>query len=353
MLLRQNLARSVRDVVASVLYATGIVRLATFLRRRLLRSYGVYVLSYHHVVKLAVRPDGTDETTTAQLEQHLRLLTRSFEIVSLEHALDLLERDRLSKDYAVVTFDDGYEDNYKEAFPLLRRFDVPATIFLITGLVGTDEVPWYDEYRARLSGSARPATVDSVTAAVMELLKNSDPADRESVLSWSEAVREIPVTSLQLSRFRLLDWNQVREMADQGISFGSHTMTHPNLTRLDAESLRRELEISKDAIESATKRVCHALAFPNGDFDTTVLQATKRAGYRGACTQGFGSNHAGCDRFRLRRVALGDTPLPVVSLKLSGLLAPFFAGREMWSRLRWMSAGPARRRSRAEAPGRA
>lgn len=91
-----------------------------------------------------------DDVTNQHFQNQLRFVRRWFRIVSLPEAITLLEEKTLSEDCVVITFDDGYLDNYTVAFPLLRRFNAPATVFLIAGLVGTSEFPWYDKCREHL-----------------------------------------------------------------------------------------------------------------------------------------------------------------------------------------------------------
>jgi len=134
-----------------------------------------------------------------------------------------------------LTFDDGYEDNYRVALPILQTYGFTATVFLVTDYVGTDRPLEHD----RLAGRSAETS-------------------------------------------RLVSWSQVREMADLGFRFGSHTCTHPDLTRLDDGDLERELEASKHTIEDRTGRAVEYFCYPEGWVDERVIRAVEAAGYRGA-----------------------------------------------------------------------
>jgi peptidoglycan/xylan/chitin deacetylase (PgdA/CDA1 family) len=283
------------SVLAGVLYASGLVHVWMLIRRRVFRRYGVYVLSYHHVVngEAASRHD----VTTSQLASHLRFVSRWFHLVRCEDIPDLLESPRLDRDYLAVTFDDGYEDNYRHALPLLRQRGTPGTTFLIAGLAGTTDIPWYDECRLRMAALEEGSVVieESKTRAM-----------------------------------RIMTWEQAREMTDHGMSFGSHTVTHPILTALSTSEIEAELLASRVTIERELGASCATFAFPNGDFDDRCVDLLRAHGFRAAFTQIFGVNRPGDNTLRLKRIGVGRTPVWVLAAKLSGLFTPAYAVRQMW-----------------------
>jgi peptidoglycan/xylan/chitin deacetylase (PgdA/CDA1 family) len=164
-----------------------------------------------------------------------------------------------------ITFDDGYRDNFTEAFPLLLRYRVPATIFVATGLVAT--------------GTYRDQPM--LTAA------------------------------------------QIREMADHGVGFGAHTVTHPILSALSREAAAIEVAASKAHIEQMTGRETTAFAYPNGragDFTVSSVAAVRASGFRSAVTTIHGANAPGQDPFLLRRIGLSDWTAAQLAIRMSGLV---------------------------------
>lgn len=288
---------------ATALYWTGLIPAVLFIKRRVLRSHGVYILSYHNVVaEQAARQDRWNDATPRDwFRAHLALVADRFAIVSLDEALQLLSGAPLQRDYLVITFDDGYRDNYEHAWPLLREFGCPATTFLIASMTGTDAIPRHDAAKGRAGAS-----------------------------------------------FSLLTWDQAREMSRGGVSFGSHTMSHTILPGRDPDETLDDLIRSKALIARHLGGDCRFFAFPNGDFTPATAELVARAGYRGACTQEYGINHVGCDLFRLKRIAVGRTPLPVLALKLTGVLSPLYGARRLWRTRGRLGSGRTPRRSAAE-----
>ena len=334
-----------------LLYFSGLVHLLIHIRRRVFRRYGVYILSYHHVIERCDSDRLGHDVTVKHFEDQLHFVKSLFDVVSLEQALELLAEGSLDRDCVVITFDDGYQDNYRLAFPILCRSKIPATVFLITGLIGGNQVPWYDECREYLKAFAttkvapiRPTEdpiivqiqnilssrgkIESKVERATDFLKTVNHRRRQKVLQLMRS--RFQGTHSNKGRFRMMNWDQVREMACHGVTFGSHTVTHPVLTRMGAHEAERQLTISKQNLEKKLATPCDAFAFPNGDFDPGIIEILKRGGYRSACTQIFGANESGCNVFRLKRIGVGNIPHYTLAAKLSGFFTPIFSARSQW-----------------------
>src|SRR5205807_5460792 len=130
-------------------------------------------------------------------------------------------------------FDDGWLDNYLYAYPLLRKYRAPATIFLPTDLIGTPKWPWADRLAYLLHRQhardvdVRPETVDGF----VERAKTLSEEDRNDLLDSLGQSSDVQVPGER----RFIDWNEAREMSNNGVAFGSHTCTHASLGRLDRQ----------------------------------------------------------------------------------------------------------------------
>jgi len=165
----------------------------------------------------------------------MRYLSRAYTPVSLLQIAQHLQGGTPFPPRAVaVTFDDGYGDNYENAYPVVQEYRIPATIFLATQFIGTGEIPPWE--------------------------KGCYTGDKPLMLSWQ----------------------QVREMSAGGISFGAHTLTHPFLTRIPRQQARAEIDLSKDVIEQQIGKPVTLFAYPSGDFNADVIGMIKRAGYAAA-----------------------------------------------------------------------
>ena len=227
----------------------------------------------------------------------------------------------------IVTFDDGFEDNFQNAFPILNALEVPATIFLSTGYIGGETTFWSDRLaqlvlRApdgelaieRLAGTwqlvADISSRRQVLRNVLAELKLMPNELRLRALKQLETVLGGTQTDFAPVESRPLNWNQVREMAHVGIEFGSHAVTHPILANLNDGDLQFELIKSRRDIEAQTGKPVHAISYPVGGrtaFNDRVRVAANRAGYRLGISYIPGTNplrdldHYGLRRQRVER----------------------------------------------------
>lgn len=267
----------------------------------------VVILMYHRVVPLDevastyVQP-GT-YVTPDTFERHLQFLATHFELLTFPELLakwDAGGWNQASR-YCAVTFDDGWIDNYQYAYPLLRRYGVPATIFLPTGLIGSTARLWSDRL-GDLLRARRRGTPDEWNAQI-ERAKGLSDDEREDLLGTiaAEVGDETPAGR------RFVNWDEVAEMSRHGIGFGSHSGSHANLTRLSGAALEREL---REPLETLRRRgVNHVpvLAYPNGDYSDAVVDAARAAGYQAAVTVRRGlESFVAADRFRLRRIGVHE-----------------------------------------------
>jgi peptidoglycan/xylan/chitin deacetylase (PgdA/CDA1 family) len=291
-------------------------------------SDSLTVLAYHRV--LPVEHDDSYpldlelvSATPAQFERQMAHLRQHYNLVSLHDVVVHMDGGPPLPPAAVaVTFDDGFNDTHRYAFPILRRYSIPATVFVTTGYVGSDEPFWFEvaAYMAmrappgalRLEDGGPPlprgATVTERRQCLRKLqatLKALPNARRAAIVSaWTRhftahADRDARVLGHALS------WGQVREMAAAAIAFGSHSVTHPNLMHLSDAELGSELTESKRILEGKLQRPIVTFAYPIGTpaaFDQRVIDATERAGFQLAVSCIRGANPlARLDRFALRR----------------------------------------------------
>lgn len=286
------------------------------------------VLAYHRVMPL----DGFEtypfdrqliSATPGQFEWHMREIRERLNPVSLGDVIAHLDgKAALPPAAVVVTFDDGFMDTYRYAFPSLKRFSIPATVFVSTGYVDSGEPFWF-EVAAWLALRVKPASLE--IAGCGEVFPSGDsPEERtRSMCRLHELLQSLPkarrteIISQWVDRFapqlahpaispsRPISWDQVSEMAAAGIDFGSHTVTHPNLTHLTDGELEWELAESKRVLEARLQKPADALAYPIGTtaaFDARVIAATERQGFKLGVTYVSGANRLdSLNRYELHR----------------------------------------------------
>jgi len=342
-----------RRALASALHSSGVshltqhlantVQLKTseqgsgafpFVKRR--RSPGIQILGYHRV---------TDDpgpylpaTPRRVFGGQMEYVSSRYRVLSLDTAVDSLRRNDVPDNALVITFDDGYRDNYLYAFPILRRLSLPATIFLATGSTCSRRLLWHDLVFAAFSRTEASDLNDFAgtlpryslntrnerLAAQTEVLRFLRALDDDSRSRWIDALmNELGVVDGHEAPNVMLTWADVQVMHQAGVSFGSHTVTHAILSRVPGSKARVEVNASKAAIEAQLGARVTAFAYPGGkrpDFDESVKRIVKDAGYDCALTAIPGSNDAGQDLFELRRGTPWETDVPG------------FAARMQWSK---------------------
>lgn len=263
------------------------------------------------------------------LDMHLRLLRERFECVHLGDWLTRRARGQpLPKKACAITFDDGWRDNYDYAFPVLRALDMPATIFLVSDMVGTPDTFW-PERLARLLwnrgrgqsaavwglgefdwlrglGVACPAgqrapTRGEIDAVIQQCKRYSEAQIRQKLHAMLACV---PQEQGGMTP-DILDWDQVSEMAASGlVRFGSHTRHHVRLgDALDPSLLLDEVRTSREIIERHTHASAGLFCYPNGDYTPEVKRLVQDH-YQAACTTQKGWNDGAADAHALKRIGV-------------------------------------------------
>jgi len=226
------------------------------------------ILMYHRVDdvqgdRLVVNPEAFKEQMRWLKRQEIRVVDLDTLISSLEYA------DENSINQVAITFDDGYEDNHRHAWPILRQFGYPATVFVSAGLIGTD--------------------------------------------------RPIPAERPYATPAKVMTWEQLEEMAKDNITIGSHALTHARLTRIPLERVKQEVAESKRILEERLDCRVDWFCYPSGAYSVDVVKLVQWAGYYGACTVRPGANSARTHRFLLRRTEIsGEDILGSFKKKLTG-----------------------------------
>ncbi|MBI3756936.1 MAG: polysaccharide deacetylase family protein [Deltaproteobacteria bacterium] len=302
-----------------------------FVQKR--KSHNLQILTYHRVN--AEGDPFFPALAPAVFERHMEYLASHFHVLPLVEAVTRLQTDDVPDNAVVVTFDDGYQDNYQYAFPILQQMAIPATIFLSTAVIGAKTVLWHDrvfsafrETNASVLKGYESNTVvyplrtlaEKLAAqrAVLQFLRLLDDFEREQ---WIQVLTSaLAVNDKKEEPGLMLSWEEVQTMSRAGIDFGSHTISHPILAKLPAKKVLEEIRESRTEIEQRLGKRVQTFAYPNGgrgDFDEFTKQVVREAGYLCAVTTVFGTNAAGSDPFELRRGGPWEEHLPTFAMKLN------------------------------------
>ncbi len=329
-MLKHRVKMWLRRSVAGIGFSSGIWRMAN----RFSRSGRITVLTLHCVGF----PDETEylpsymKLREKEFDGLLKRLSASFEIISLPEAVSRLEGGGHGKNAFVITLDDGYRDNLTHALPILVKHGIPATIFLEAGAIDRRSLSWIhkfffvdnrkgsvflaEEYSKRTKGSRFSKKVEAAAVsgenaeyAVKKLLKyEADVVERDRIIH--EIFCSLGGNEKEILDSAYLDWDDVKTMLGQGISFGCHTMSHPILSTLARDKARAEIVESKMLMEEKLGIEVDSFAYPWGrmwDFNGETVDVLKKEGFKCALTMDEKAVLPGkCDLFRLSRYPLAE-----------------------------------------------
>jgi peptidoglycan/xylan/chitin deacetylase (PgdA/CDA1 family) len=304
---RSSLRHRLHILLADVLYFTGILPLWLAWQKTFGKSK-VWTFALHRVLS-AEQQKRTDSPSGMLMEQAtfaalLQYLKQHFSILRVEECFPTRALDGHGKPACVITFDDGWGDNYDVAYPELKKQSIPATIFLTTGYIDGKTYPWWEGLCSRRHELRGPPLSDGGNLDGFLLqVKHMRAAERAAVLA-SAALVESYRDKGRVGVDRILRWEEVQEMARDGIEIGAHTVTHPLLTVEDATMVASEIAGSKAQIERWLGMPIRAFAYPGGAWNRSVRQAVAEAGYQVAFTSEFGPYRKGMDQLTVPRIML-------------------------------------------------
>ncbi|HXS72802.1 MAG TPA: polysaccharide deacetylase family protein [Rhodanobacteraceae bacterium] len=265
------------------------------------------ILMYHSV--------GHEDVSIRQFRWQLRFLRDTFDVVPLTRLVDRLIAGTANGEEVALSFDDGVRNHYSVVWPLLRDARVPATFFVCPGLIESGAWLWNTELRVRLSllGDAERARLalkigspKHSARAMVDWAKQLALSERQAFEERVRAcTRQFEPTAAQLDRHAPMSWSQLARLDAQLIGIGSHTATHPILSRLPRQALHAELVDSRRALEQRLGRSVDLFCYPNGDHDHASRQAVREV-YRAALSTREDVVTADADVYTLPRVPAGD-----------------------------------------------
>ena len=298
---KQTWRTRVVNNLISFAFTTGLHRIS-----RLPFSKSLTVINYHRIDN-PYQPDFDSfqpniSATPDMFNQQMDYLARWFNVISMQDLLNWLHGKQPLPHHAVlITFDDGYLDNYTQAYPILRQHNFPAVIFLTTGHIGTN-APFYWDLAAHCfhhtdcdhiqfpNGTEKSWTNSAEKKltgnAWIESLKSLPDDEKQD---WVERLPHQLQVSIPIDYFRnlMMNWDQIREMNKNGIEFGGHTVNHPILSRISLDQAIKEIKGSKERIENELGQNIFSFAYPNGmrnDLNLNIELLVAQAGYQAAFT---------------------------------------------------------------------
>lgn len=322
-----------------LLYYTGVVWLWRIAHRN-----RIIILMVHGVMEKDGKQQWTPlrpQISTEQFEKTIVTLKKRYRFIPLEEGLKMLSGKMPLQPYSmVITFDDGYRNNITHALPILKKYNIPATIFLTTGAIENREPFWFD----RLDYVLQKTNVDGLEVRVAEdkqivleakdreTLKRSYKTFRDLAKSKQKddlRMREQIDTVIEMLEVKsgisytnifetdewggILTWEEIRNIKEELLTFGSHTVDHIRLGLVDKETAFDQLERSKRMIEKHLGKPCLYICYPNGSYNRETIEIAKACGYMVGLTTIPGTNKVGQDLMELKRV---HVPLRATNIEI-------------------------------------
>lgn len=306
------------------LLRTGFFQLAHLVCRRRIR-----ILTYHRF--------GERHLTSKDFERQICFLNKHFSFLDLDSLLNFLRCKNLVPPYSVVlTVDDGYKDFYTVAFPILKKYSIPATVFLTTDFIDNKIWLWHDLLNYAIDNTRKTALTfqgrtfylvhkkgkTSFKSYIDKICTRSRIPERDTLISQLLNDLSVTIPEHPSPDYAPLSWNQIIEMSEFGISYGAHTCSHPILSMLSNHEAHEEILQSKKRIEDIMKRRISAFCYPNGkenDFNEEVKEIVKECQFECAMSTIYGMNDLHSDRYELRRIGLDGRSFTHFLYDVSGI----------------------------------
>lgn len=317
-----------------LLYLSGALWWA---KRDLNRHGAIVVLTFHRVLE----DDCFSQTDSlpnivvrkSTFRSLVRYVSRKYEAVDVSQAIPGSQSPRLRVGF---TFDDGWRDNFDYALPELRAHSIPATVFLCTGLMNQKAPFWPEQIHATLYESLRGSygkRAGRLVEALIEGLKYGTAEARASHLDL--LLRQTNGTPAQFHEGdSTLSWEQILEMRQTGIAFGSHSHTHQILTSVRLDAAKAESCDSKAAIEDKLRETCESFAYPNGNWSPEIRDLIAESGYRLAFTTDRRAWLPGTDRLAIPRSNVQEEDLVGLTGRFSAAMFDYATFWKVWQDLR-------------------
>lgn len=273
----------------------------------------------------------------ALFDRIIALLMRKYHVVPLEHYLNDPGAFTSHKKPATVLFDDGYKDNSQVAAPILKKYNCPASFYVVSECIDKN-IPTWTYIVDNVFQQTKNKNLQLDFSYVPEQLKkislengNNSPGAK-AIKPWMKSLsnnRRVEIMQALLDQCRdapvpenkMMSWNDVRQLDQDGFIIGSHSHTHPMLASLEAEQeIQDELSVSFSKIQTATGKAPLSISYPIGSFDQRVKRISQQTGYRyGLAVKQQFYNTTNNDLFEIPRVELYEEPWWKTKTRINGL----------------------------------
>lgn len=345
-----NLRKIIRISLAFCLYITGLLSLIVRIR---LRKKAV-VLMYHRVLsgeEISRRKTQSGiMVETGTFQKQIGYIRKHLNPISLQEFVDHLERNiPFPRKTCLITFDDGWRDNFLNAYPVLRENRVPAVIFLPTDFIGSLRSFWQEELADLLAAARRRLREDKEFSArnkklfaiegIREIMASDEKRLPQEIAAYLSIQKKKSISEIERLIHSLkqalpaeampekkeavfLSWDEIKIMAWDGITFGSHGKSHAILPAAGVREAEGEIRESKNVLEKNLGQAIDAFSYPNGDYSEEVLDVVRKNGYQVAFGTNKGSVSIEDNPYKLKRMNIHQDmtgSIPMFLARIAGI----------------------------------
>lgn len=328
----------VKNIFILIVYYSGALHLMIYVISRIRKGHRASILFYHRFSEHSVDVCELPYLNIQEFKKQMRHIKKWYSIITMD---DLIDRLAMGKEFStpsiVITIDDGYLNNYREAYPILKEFNLPAMIYLSTGFIGTENSTWVDDLMdvIKISKKKTISVPDLFNGEVLDIstrerkmevfekiFNNMLNLKHEKKLALMEKFRKLLCVEESLrdaAERRMLNWNEVIEMNQNNIHFGAHTISHPTLSKMELLEAKREIRESKEEIENRLYCKVWHFAIPNGkegDFNEELKRYCEEIGFKTVVSTEPGVVFVQSDPYFLKRINL-PPPIHIFACKLA------------------------------------
>jgi len=279
--------------------------------------------------------------TPKEFERQMEYISKNYNPISFDELMECIEKKKNPPENSVIiTIDDGYKDCYVNAYPILQRYKVPATLFLATDYINSNELYWWDKVAYAINNTnlssfsvpelgayplGNPCKKLKVKREICKKLRRMSEESKNKIVD--ELAHTLKVDFEETKEKDLfLTWEEIKKMSENGMDFGAHTCSHAILTKVPYEQAKNEIIKSKSIIESKINKKVNFFSYPSGtisDFDDKIKEYLKNSGFTAAVSTIYGINrlNSETDLYSLKRIDVSsDTNIYLFKLKLTGML---------------------------------
>jgi peptidoglycan/xylan/chitin deacetylase (PgdA/CDA1 family) len=322
--LDKKLKQILKNTLFFCIYYSGALPLLIFVLTKLGKQHCAVILFYHRLSSGPPDIYQLPHLDVREFKKQMRHVKKYYSVVTMDEMADrLAQKKNFAVPSIIITFDDGFVNNYTLAYPILKELGLPAMIYLTTGFIGTMKTPWVDDLMEMLSVTkgerlcfpellgdevldirTRRQKRHAVSRLFQLMLRLDHQRKIQSMNKLAKILRVDDISSDNADR-KMLNWQEAIEMSKNNIYFGAHTVTHPTLSKMDLPEAEREIYNSKRAIENRLGNKAKHFAIPNGkkeDFSEELKQYCKDIGMDTVVSTEPGLASSQSDRYFLKRI---------------------------------------------------